>query len=491
MKKIKYIFLCLGVVIMIAACKNFLVTTPKDGSVSSANYWQTTAQFDSFMFGIYQDLVSGVSNMLILSELISQDGQTSGQIQVPLTQYMSASRAEFSTHWNMCYDMIGKSNTLLSYLPTASIPDADKTRLEGEALFLRGYAYFTVAAYFGNAPLVLKPYEPSQVSLNSTSRDSLFNQAIADLTKSAIEIPTIAQWGSDNLGRATKGTAYAILAWANMYIKNWAAAEAASNSLIALGTYNLLPTVRSVFSEWNPNSIESIWETQNQNIADGKLTWSFHEGGTVLEAWTSPRSIGYQWAVGGGWGELVATPKFAASFESGDERRVEMVKKPGGKYKGEQMTDTCLLPMNVENLSTFSTKYWLGPGTLSGESYYGQEDIPLMRYAEFLLNYSEILFMEGKTGPAYDNLNKIRARAKLAPLPAQTDQTVFINALQRERRAELNFEPNWWSHFTRTGTAAAYVQSMYGETWNATWNLYPIPQSERDQNPHLSQNPGY
>jgi predicted Zn-dependent protease len=36
----------------------------------------------------------------------------------------------------------------------------------------------------------------------------------------------------------------------------------------------------------------------------------------------------------------------------------------------------------------------------------------MMRFSEVLLNYAEILFMQGKPTEAYAELNKVRARAK-------------------------------------------------------------------------------
>ena len=114
-----------------------------------------------------------------------------------------------------------------------------------------------------------------------------------------------------------------------------------------------------------------------------------------------------------------------------------------------------------------------------------------MRYAEFLLNYSEILFMKGKTTEGYVQMNLVRKRAKLPDLAAQTDQAVFMKALMSERRHELNFEPNLWFHYTRTKTAASFLLQEYGVTMNPAWYKFPVPQSERDQNQNLCQNEGY
>jgi hypothetical protein len=389
--------------------------------------------------------------------------------------------------------MVAKSNQVLAKLTDATIPDADKVRLDGEAHLLRGFAYFNLARAFGSVPLLLTPYETSQNYVSCTTEDSVWDQVISDLTTATTEVPTREGWGAANLGRATKGTAYAFLANAYMYKKDWVNAEAASVSLINLNEYDLLPTVRSVFSETNPNNIESIFEVQYREISDGKVNWSGHEAGTSLPEQSSPRNIGSDWAPAGGWGELVANRKLADSYEAGDDRRKQLMKVAGEKYKGEKMKDTLLIPLDIaQPHAGFSTKYWLGPAdSVAGATYEFKQNIPLMRYAEFLLNYAEILFMGGKTGDGYHEMNLVRERALLPDLPASADPDAFMTALMNERRHELNFEPNLWFHYTRTGTAANFLQTQYGITMNPAWYKFPVPQSERDQNPNLCQNTGY
>ena len=114
-----------------------------------------------------------------------------------------------------------------------------------------------------------------------------------------------------------------------------------------------------------------------------------------------------------------------------------------------------------------------------------------MRYAEFLLNYSEILFEQGDPTQAYAKLNLVRSRATLPNKITSTDRETFMKDLMNERRWELNNEPNLWFHYTRTGRAAGFLQSEYGVTYNAAWDKFPVPQGDRDQNPKLCQNTGY
>ena len=497
MKRIKYIFLSLVVILLIAACKDFLVTTPKNGTVTDASFFKTTADFDAFMFGAYADIAgsfdgAGLANWVKVQCFISQEGWGPDQIPKPLAQYMNATNDQITAFWKTFFTINAKANQVLAKLKDATIPEADKTRLEGEALFFRGFAYFNLGRAYGKVPLLLKPYDPSQNYIGCTPEDSIWIQVIADLSAAVTKMPTRTQLGSSQLGRATKGTALAYLANAYMYKKDWTNAEIAANSLIALGEYGLMPTVRSVFSSTTENNKESIFEVQYRDIADGKVNWSGHEVGGVLPEYTSPRNIGADYAPAGGWGEIVGTRKLADSFEPGDDRRKELLKVPGEKYKGEFMKDSLLIPLDVaQPNSSFSTKYWLGPSSDLTVSYLFKLNNPVMRYAEFLLNYAEILFMKGKTTEGYAQMNLVRNRAKLPGLIATTDQATFMTALMNERRHELNFEPNLWFHYTRTGTAAAFLLKEYGITMKPAWYKFPVPQAERDQNPNLCQNDGY
>ncbi|MBA4166886.1 MAG: RagB/SusD family nutrient uptake outer membrane protein, partial [Chitinophagaceae bacterium] len=427
MKRIKYFFLGLAGVLLIGGCKRFLDTTPKDGTITDVSFFKKTSDFDTYIFGAYADMAgafdgSGVANWIKVTMFVSQEGVGPDEQTKPLAQYMSASNDQIGNYWINFFRMVSKANKVLEKLPASSIPDADKTRLEGEALFLRGFAYFNLARAFGNIPLPLKPYDITQNYIGCTSEDSVWNQVIADLSSAVTKIPTREEWSADNLGRATKGSAYAYLANAYMYKKDWANAESASASLIALGEYSLLPAVRSVFSVKNPNNDESIFEVQYRNISDGKVNWSGHEAGGLLAEWTAPRNIGSDWAPGGGWGETVANRKLADSYEPGDDRRSQLMRVPGEKYKGESMTDTLIIPLDVaQSHSAFSTKYWLGPSPEAGTTYLFKQNIPIMRYAEFLLNYAEILFMDGKIPEGYQQLNLVRERALLPDLTPQSD----------------------------------------------------------------------
>jgi hypothetical protein len=128
---------------------------------------------------------------------------------------------------------------------------------------------------------------------------------------------------------------------------------------------------------------------------------------------------------------------------------------------------------------------------------------PIYRYADALLLLAEAQNEQGKTGPALNNLNLVRARAGLKAT-TEANQTALRAIILHERRVELAFENHRWNDLVRTGTAIP-VMTAYGnkaktiysnlpaDAFNITNNrlLFPIPQSERGINPDLTQNPGY
>ena len=428
---------------------------------------------------------------ITLPGYISQDLVGVDELPKVLGSLLTPGEGSIANYWINLYKVVGRVNTVLDELAedATDISEEDKILLEAEAKFLRGFAYFMIARAWGSVPMPLTSYSTEQNSIECTPEAQVWDQVVLDLKYAAENLPTRAGWGEENLGRATKGAALAYLANAYMYKKSWAEAEGASQELINLNTYTLLPDVRDVFSQENENTEESIFEIQYRDVDDGAFDWSGQpNNGHTLNEWTSPRNIGLPYAPFGGWGETIMNMKLADSFEPGDERRTKLVKTVGETYQGEKMAEPVTIPESIiQANSAFSTKYWLGPAAI----YLGGQNLSQMRYAEFLLNYAEILYELGKTGEGYEQLNKVRNRAGLPDKEASANKETFMTDLMNERRWELNFEPNLWFHYTRTGRAASFLTEEHGIPFNNAWNYLPIPQGERDQNPNLCQNSGY
>jgi hypothetical protein len=102
---------------------------------------------------------------------------------------------------------------------------------------------------------------------------------------------------------------------------------------------------------------------------------------------------------------------------------------------------------------------------------------------------------------AQQALNAVRARAGIDSVSVMLSQTAFRDSVRLERRREFVFEGQRWFDLVRWGILDAAIRAKTtelqtiapGETsvHGVKSNLMPIPQSERDINPNLTQNPGW
>jgi len=145
---------------------------------------------------------------------------------------------------------------------------------------------------------------------------------------------------------------------------------------------------------------------------------------------------------------------------------------------------------------------WVDSITESGQTYYFPfkykiqsgatltEYSMVLRLAELYLIRAEARVYLNNLSGAEEDLNVIRNRAGL-PVTDATDNTTLLNAIMQERRVELFTE--WghrWLDLKRTGQADSVLAPQKPQ-WQTTSVLYPIPQSEIQNDPNLIQNPGY
>lgn len=127
----------------------------------------------------------------------------------------------------------------------------------------------------------------------------------------------------------------------------------------------------------------------------------------------------------------------------------------------------------------------------------GSQNIILYRLADVLLLKAEALNEQGDVSGANDIITEIRTRVKLNALTV-TDQSNMRLAIENERRLELAFEGQRWYDLVRTDRAIPVMEAVtdgkgvnLGYHLTAQKSIWPIPQSEMDQNPNLTQNEGY
>jgi len=481
----------ISTIIGISCQKGFLEFTPQDGSVTDATRWRTTADFELSVIGTYAYLQEWQQMNIIVACLTSQDVVPIDEKPIDLNVLLTPGNGDIKNFWQRLYYIVSNANIVLDRLEKApeAVTADDKKRISSQVKFLRGWAYFNLAQGFGSVPLITTVFDASQLKMSCTPVEQVWDQVIADFKEAAEGLPEANDWGAEK-GRASRGSALGYLAQAYMYKKDWANARKAHQDLMGLTKprYRLLDNVRSVFTYTGKNTDESVFEVQYRKVPNAQFQWgTTPNNGHLLNQSTAPRSVGAQWAAFGGWGQWLLNRKFADAFDPNDDRRKELVKAPGESYKGELMSSTFTIPLNiVQPNSAFATKYWLGPSA----DYLEGQNLPYLRFAEVLLDHAEVLFELGNASEAYKNLNLVRQRAKLGPKPVSADKETFFTDLTNERRFELFLEPGLWWQLVRSGRAAKFLLDNHNVVMKSQWKHYPIPQSELDQNENLCKN-GY
>ena len=166
-------------------------------------------------------------------------------------------------------------------------------------------------------------------------------------------------------------------------------------------------------------------------------------------------------------------------------------------------------------LTGYYNNKMLDPAAIAATLSFGSNRVmPLIRYAEVLLNYAEAANeYEGPTGNVYAAVEAVRQRAGLDPyqLPTGLTQAEMRTRIQNERRIELAYEGHrFWDvrrwkiapqteniqsmgmEVNRNGGAVTYKPfNVTKHNFRPAMYLWPFPLSETGKSPELVQNPGY
>jgi hypothetical protein len=117
-----------------------------------------------------------------------------------------------------------------------------------------------------------------------------------------------------------------------------------------------------------------------------------------------------------------------------------------------------------------------------------------LRYADILLLHAEALTMQNRQAEAYPLVNRIRARAKLAPLAAGLSSTQMMEEIRHQRMLEFFREGQRFYDLKRWGILEQEIKNsdkVGRQFFTAKHAYFPIPQNELNTNPSITQNAGW
>ncbi len=420
-----------------------------------------------------------------------------------------------SAKWARAYEAIGRINTFLESIETSSVSEDVKTQMMAEARFIRAYNYADLIHYYGDVPLILKTLTLEESEVGRTPKSEVLSAVIDDFEYAEQNLPE--EYSSDNVGRATKGAALAFKARTYLYNEMWQEAADAAQDVIDLDIYELYPDYAGLFKEGNENNVEVIFDIQY--ISD-------------LQAQPWPSSA----LSFGEWPTPNVTTDLIDSYYMTNGLAIE---DPGSGYDAQnpyqdrdpRLTASVVLPGSQMGAVTFVPANDQVPSGARPRKYADLDNADknncgintiLMRYADILLIRAEALIELGNTDQeVYDLINQVRQRQSVE-MPAIKDaeggglsKARLMDILRHERRVEFFMEGTRYADMLRwkdenlVHDVFGYNTALLSNPDNSSewafeeikiaerqfdsekgW-LWPIPQVEMQNNPNLTQNPGY
>lgn len=508
-KSIPYIFT--GLLALASCSEDFLNLSP-DTSLSSATFFKTEAHFEQALTAAYERLRPIAYHGIFMDEMRSDNtfytyyaGDRGPYLSTEVFALFlddETNTAHTAARYNEDFNGVSRVNTILSRIDGVEFSDDVKTRIKGEALFLRAFYYYDLVQHYGGVPLQLAEITSEEGAfLPRSSASEVYAQIITDLTAAIPALPVTATFPQS--GRASKGAAKMLLAYAYMSKpeREYAKAEAELVDITKMN-YGLLDNYLDVFNPDNKNHKESIFEIQYMEGDAGQQSdfiWRLIPKMDNTDDLLGVKANNYAYT-SGGWN--VPTREMVDSYEDGDQRLNASIAVAEGIQTGDNFYFESLknadgyTPTAGKTYYYFVRKYLWPPYS---KEFNTDSNWPVFRYSDALLLLAECLVEQNKAGQALPYLNQVRERAGLDELAVATRENIA-----NERRHELAFENHRWTDLVRTGKAVekmtAFGQTMKGlygwilpTAFNVTEDrfIYPIPYRELQINTNLEQNPGY
>lgn len=502
--------ICLGLlaVSLLTACdRNLDIVNPNQ--LTAQSFWKTDADALAGVNAVYSTMHrGGISRWMLFYYIIRSD---EGRSQSPATDIVNNMDQFLVTDynygnavavWDDNYIGVNRANQVIDNVPNIPMDATLRNRYVGEARFLRAMYYYHLVTLWGNVPLILQTAVVGDKPASATTAQ-VWAQIEKDLTEAAALLPTT--YSGADLGRATKGAAYALLAKAYMQQQKY------TESLTPLQwlaegdgktVYSLMPNYRDNFLITTENNKESVFEWQFQintaETTDDDSQTPNQNYGSSLPQFFGPSGIGWSDGEAQRWPtrefyEKTTTgardPRLEASFLFDSTN----VKGPDSTLiYGQTFTQRYGRDNKRVWFRKFQNDHWKNE-----EGYRSPNNWRYIRYADVLLLYAEALNATGKTTQAYTYVDQVRQRAGLPPLttamPGLT-QGQFLAQLKHERVTELSGEGHRWNDLARWGDLGPQLASRdaaFSTFVKGKSELLPIPQLDRDLNPNLTQNPNY
>lgn len=268
--KIRYMAALAVAAAMFGGCES-LDYVPGD-QMSGQTFWQTEDHARQAAVGMYAamkaDWCFGLEFTFDMCSDLA-DGTTPWADISRGTSFASNSTG-VQNHWQHLYELVHRANTVIRNVAAMPISRETIDRVTGEAKFLRAMAYFRMLNCWGGVPYYDETCDIneqfSHLDAPRSTAEEIRMHIIDDLTDAIATLPV--RWDAADLGRATRGAAYALRGKVYLFNRQWNEAIADFEEIVYNKTenygYELHPDYNELFRLYNGNhSPEMIFSIQS------------------------------------------------------------------------------------------------------------------------------------------------------------------------------------------------------------------------------------
>lgn len=516
-----------------SSCSDFLDVQPT-GSLTEEQVFAKIDNVEPLVLGLYKSYRDCKAGRNGLMPYLGTDETQQGNFQLissgdqaGMDKYngqLNPTSTQVASIWNNRWPAVVSASKAIYALGMTTEDPQRAAQLMGEACFIRGMLMYELSMYWGEIP-VIDMSKTAELGLGRQPLKTVWQYIISDFTTAANNL--LDSYNSEPQ-RATSGAALAMLGKAYMSapeetgLRNFSKADDCFKKIIATGRYKLLDKYADLFRYDNPNSAESLFELQFNNVWPDCNYWEFDCGSRACDSWFS------QGCSFSGYDFLVPTPFVYKTvdnggiWEDGDLRQNTALRYDFTYYTNKYSNDgsyqyvtpdlsktqwtgtTDELDPHIKKYEDYRTDILSGLGI--NNMWNSGKNFAMIRYADILLSHAECLNELGQTADAVQVVNdNVRKRAWGGNLPdnkkwnSGMSQDDFRVKIMDERMRELCFEGwrridllrmnkfvelvkerNKWAH--ESGTIQDFNKR------------YPIPDTEIKTNDAFTpddQNPGY
>ncbi|MDR0748588.1 MAG: RagB/SusD family nutrient uptake outer membrane protein [Tannerellaceae bacterium] len=534
-------FILYSIVLLLSLCLSFTACNELDqfptAQFTEDVYWTSTDKAMSILNMAYNQMYN--ADFFFRTEALSDNVQMRRihDEKIISSGQADASNGRFIDEWTKCYAGIKTCHTFLENVDRVSGMDENlKTRAKAEARFIRAWQFFRLTTWYGDVPFFTKDISFSESkTISRTSHAEVLAFVRNELEEIVSILPTNKQYAANDRGRITAGAAIALKARTYLYENDWPNVVATCERLInntTYGEYGLFDNYATLFAVENEYNKEVILDIEYVPIL---RIWNFYQdlvppsalGRVLYMAPTQELVEDYIMLNGKGINETGSGYIENNPYINRDPRMDMSIVRHLSTWTSPDGTTRSIYtqPNTAPNADAKKDEYVANQETTSPTGYYMRKhydptavsnfdsglNLPLIRYADVLLMYAEAKNeLEGMDASIWDiTIRELRRRAGFTDagaldFPGTTD---LQNIIRRERRCELALEGLRIFDIRRWRTAEiVFNGALHGAKFEnnntyiildqRTFNperdyLWPVPQSERDINPNLGQNPQY